>query len=56
MRQAFYRIDTTLDRLADVAGPEEALRDGHLRETCAGSAYLALAIDLYPRRVIGWAL
>jgi putative transposase len=49
-------IDNTLDRQFDVAAPDKAwVTDITYIRTCEGFAYLAVVIDLYSRRVIGWA-
>ncbi|MGV1948281.1 MULTISPECIES: IS3 family transposase [unclassified Agrobacterium] len=50
-------IDNTLDRQFDVAAPDTAwVTDITYIRTCEGFAYLAVVIDLYSRRVIGWAM
>jgi putative transposase len=50
-------IDNTLDRQFDVAAPDKAwVTDITYIRTCEGFAYLAVVIDLYSRRVIGWAM
>lgn len=50
-------IDNTLDRQFDVAAPDKAwVTDITYVRTCEGFAYLAVVIDLYSRRVIGWAM
>ncbi len=50
-------IDNTLDRQFDVAAPDKAwVTDITYIRTCEGFAYLAVVIDLYSLRVIGWAL
>ncbi|KSV74497.1 hypothetical protein N182_28055 [Sinorhizobium sp. GL2] len=50
-------IDNTLDRQFDVAAPGIAwVTDITYIRTCEGFAYLAVVIDLYSRRVVGWAM
>ncbi|MCQ4628403.1 IS3 family transposase [Shinella sp. CPCC 100929] len=50
-------VDNTLDRQFDVTDPDTAwVTDITYIRTCAGFVYLAVVIDLYSRRVIGWAL
>ena len=50
-------IDNTLDRQLDVAAPDTAwVTDITYIRTCEGFAYLAVVLDLYSRRVIGWAM
>jgi putative transposase len=50
-------VDNTLDRQFDVTAPDTAwVTDITYIRTCEGFAYLAVVIDLYSRRVIGWAL
>ena len=50
-------VDNTLDRQFDVTAPDTAwVTDITYIRTCAGFVYLAVVIDLYSRRVIGWAL
>mgnify|MGYP001568979181 FL=1 len=50
-------IDNTLDRQFDVAAPDKAwVTDITYIRTCEGFAYLAVVIDLYSRRGIGWAM
>lgn len=49
-------IDNTLDRQFDVADPDTAwVSDITYIKTYEGFLYLAVVIDLYSRRVIGWA-
>jgi len=49
-------IDNTLDRQFDVAEPDTAwVSDITYIKTYEGFLYLAVVIDLYSRRVIGWA-
>lgn len=50
-------VDNALDRQFDVAAPDTAwVTDITYIRTCEGFAYLAVVIDLYSRRVIGWAI
>jgi putative transposase len=50
-------IDNTLDRQFDVTAPDTTwVTDITYIRTCEGFAYLAVVIDLYSRRVIGWAM
>ena len=50
-------IDNTLDRQFDVAAPDKAwVTDITYIRTNEGFAYLAVVIDLYSRRVIGWSM
>lgn len=50
-------VDNTLDRQFDLAAPDTAwVTDITYIRTCEGFAYLALVIDLYSRRIIGWAM
>ncbi|MFM2279632.1 MAG: transposase [Pseudomonadota bacterium] len=50
-------VDNTLDRQFDVAAPDKAwVADITYIRTCEGFAYLAVVIDLYSRRVIGWSM
>ncbi|MFK3781670.1 IS3 family transposase [Agrobacterium sp. NPDC089420] len=50
-------VDNSLDRQFDVAAPDTAwVTDITYIRTCEGFAYLAVVIDLYSRRVIGWAM
>ena len=50
-------VDNTLDRQFDVAAPDTAwVTDITYIKTCEGFAYLAVVIDLYSRRVIGWSM
>jgi len=49
-------VDNTLDRQFDVAAPDKAwVSDITYIKTYEGFLYLAVVIDLYSRRVIGWA-
>ncbi|MDQ1199333.1 transposase InsO family protein [Rhizobium sp. SORGH_AS 787] len=55
--QACRRYRDTLDRQFDVSAPDTAwVTDITSIRTCEGFAYLAVVIDLYSRRVIGWAM
>ncbi len=50
-------VDNTLDRQFDVAAPDkEWVTDITYIRTCEGFVCLAVVIDLYSRRVIGWAV
>lgn len=50
-------VDNTLDRQFDVAVPDTAwVTDITYIKTYEGFAYLAVVIDLYSRRVVGWAM
>ncbi len=50
-------MDNALDRQFDVAAPDTAwVTDITYIRTCEVFAYLAVVIDLYSRRVIGWAM
>ena len=50
-------VDNTLDRRFDVATPDSAwVTDITYVRTQEGFAYLAVVIDLFSRRVIGWAM
>src|SRR5665213_636852 len=50
-------VDNTLDRQFDVAAPDTAwVTDITYIKTTEGFAYLAVVIDLYSRRVVGWAM
>jgi putative transposase len=50
-------IDNTLDRQFDIAAPDKAwVTDITYIRTNEGFAYLAVVIDLYSRRVIGWSM
>ncbi|NKB84059.1 IS3 family transposase [Ochrobactrum grignonense] len=50
-------VDNALDRQFDVEAPDTAwVTDITYIRTCEGFAYLAVVIDLYSRRVIGWAM
>lgn len=50
-------VDNTLDRQFDVMAPDRAwVTDITYIRTCEGFAYLAVVIDLYSRRVIGWSM
>ena len=50
-------VDNTLDRQFDVDAPDRFwVTDITYIKTMEGFAYLAVVIDLYSRRVIGWSL
>jgi putative transposase len=50
-------FDNTLDRQFNVEAPDKAwVTDITYIKTCEGFAYLAVVIDLYSRRVIGWSM
>lgn len=50
-------VDNTLDRQFDVAAPNRAwVTDITYIRTLEGFAYLAVVIDLYSRRVVGWSI
>lgn len=50
-------VDNTLDRQFDVNAPDAVwVTDITYIKTCEGFAYLAVVIDLYARRVIGWSM
>jgi len=50
-------VDNTLDRQFDVAAPDRVwVTDITYIRTLEGFAYLAVVIDLYSRRVIGWSM
>ena len=50
-------VDNTLDRQFDVEAADRAwVTDITYIRTAEGFAYLAVVIDLYSRRVIGWAM
>jgi putative transposase len=50
-------IDNALDRQFDVAAPDRAwVTDITYIRTLEGFAYLAVVIDLYSRRVVGWSM
>ena len=50
-------VDNTLDRRFDVATPDTAwVTDITYIRTQEGFAYLAVVIDLFSRRVVGWAV
>jgi putative transposase len=50
-------VDNTLARQFDVEAPDRAwVTDITYIRTCEGFAYLAVVIDLYSRRVIGWSM
>jgi putative transposase len=50
-------VDNTLDRQFDVAAPDRIwVTDITYIRTLEGFAYLAVVIDLYSRRVVGWSM
>ena len=50
-------VDNTLDRQFDVDAPDKAwVTDISYIRTLEGFAYLAVVIDLYSRRVVGWSV
>ena len=50
-------VDNTLDRQFDVAAPDSVwVTDITYIRTQEGFAYLAVVIDLYSRRVVGWSV
>ena len=50
-------VDNTLDRQFDVDVPDKAwVTDITYIKTLEGFAYLAVVIDLYSRRVVGWSI
>jgi putative transposase len=50
-------VGNTLDRKFDVAAPDRAwVTDITYIRTLEGFAYLAVVIDLYSRRVVGWSM
>ena len=50
-------VDNTLDRQFDVAAPDRAwVTDITYIRTLEGFASLAVVIDLYSRRVVGWSM
>lgn len=50
-------VDNTLDRQFDVSAPDRAwVTDITYIRTQEGFAYLCVVIDLYSRRIVGWAL
>jgi transposase InsO family protein len=50
-------VDNTLDRQFDVAAPDRAwVTDITYIRTLEGFANLAVVIDLYSRRVVGWSM
>jgi putative transposase len=49
-------VDNTLDRQFDTTSPDTAwVTDITYIKTNEGFAYLAVVIDLYSRRVVGWS-
>ena len=50
-------VDNTLARQFDVAAPDKTwVTDITYIRTQEGFAYLAVVIDLYSRRVVGWSM
>ena len=50
-------VDNTLDRQFDVETPDRVwVTDTTYIRTLEGFAYLAVVIDLFSRRVVGWSL
>jgi putative transposase len=50
-------VDNTLDRQFDVQDPDRVwVTDITYIRTLEGFAYLAVVIDLYSRRIVGWNL
>ena len=50
-------VDNTLDRQFDVEAPDKAwVTDITYIRTLEGFSYLAVVIDLYARRVVGWSM
>jgi putative transposase len=50
-------VDNTLNCQFDVSAPDIAwVRDIRYTKTTEGFAYLAVGIDLYFRRVVGWSI
>jgi transposase InsO family protein len=50
-------VDNTLDRQFDVDAPDKAwVTDITYIRTQEGFAYLAVVIDLFSRRVVGWSM
>ncbi len=50
-------VDNTLDRQFDVEAPDKVwVTDITYIKTCEGFAYLAVVIDLFSRRVVGWSM
>ena len=50
-------VDNTLDRQFDVEEPDKVwVTDITYIRTLEGFAYLAVVIDLYSRRVVGWSM
>lgn len=53
----FLAVDSTLDRQFDVAAPDRAsVSQITSIRTLEGFAYLAVVIDIYSRRVVGWSM
>jgi putative transposase len=52
-----FAVDNTVDRHFDVTAPDVArVTDITYIKTTEGFAYLAVVIDLYSRRVVGWSI
>jgi len=50
-------VDNTLDRQFDVDAPDRVwVTDITYISTLEGFAYLAVVIDLYTRRIVGWSM
>lgn len=50
-------IDKTLDRQFDVSSPDRVwVTDITYIKTCEGFSYLAVVIDLFSRKVVGWIM
>jgi putative transposase len=50
-------VDNTLDRQFNVTAPDRAwVTDTTYISTLEGFAYLAVVIDLYSRRMVGWSM
>ena len=50
-------VDNTLDRQFDAAAPDSTwVTDITYIKTCEGFSYLAVVIDLYSRKVVGWSM
>jgi len=50
-------IDNTLDRQFDVSSPDRVwVTDITYIKTCEGFSYLAVVIDLFSRKVVGWIM
>jgi transposase InsO family protein len=55
-RHSFPVAPNVLDRSLAVAQPNRVGRRYHLHPTRAGWLYLAVLLDLYARRIVGWAM